>query len=248
MKSYMILLFFMGSLIHVLAQLPNCPIYLTKTIDDGKCSSYEVNDTKTILYLKKCPKDKYCHYKFPLKSNVESCSDKSLKQYTGNYCDSKTECLYGTCKDSVCKTDNNICEIDFECNPGYYCRENKCEELINRTHSCDSLNPCKVNLVCANGQCVKYGSIENKHNSTAPAACKSFYTIGGKCQKGPELNNPNNGNKCPKSGVCSYTLGNNNNHQEPCKCGVNDKGLSYCSPGIGGLDPTPVCYFITLVF
>ena len=171
-----------------------------------------------------------------------------MKQYSGNHCDSKTECLYGTCVNSVCKTKNDTCEIDFECDPGYYCFEKKCKELINHNGDCDSLNPCKVNLVCANGHCVKYGSIINKDKSTAPAACKSFYTIDGRCQEGPKLNNPNNGNKCPNSGVCSYTLGDNKDYQEPCKCGVTDKGFSYCSPGIGNLDPMPVSYFITLVF
>jgi len=247
MKSLIRTIIFFFLCLNVLAGLPTCPIY-SDNLEKEECSKLEVNETKITLYIKACPKEnEYCHYFF--KSEVEKCSEDPPKRYPGEYCNDGKNCFSSKCDNDkkICKGqgDGEDCEKDYECDVGFFCFERKCKALLSKGETCDGTNKCKVNLICNKDKCTEYGSLDKDTEASAPAACKSYFIEGGKCQVGYKLESPRDA--C-KENTCKYSQEGKDAPTKDCVCGVTEEGNSYCNLGEADVDPTPVLSNNLLVF
>jgi len=234
----------------VFGNLPVCDKYLNN-LTDGECSSAEVNRTEMIFHLKKCKKDQYCSYLFPLTSNrssgeAEKCSNESPKKYIGEYCTNDKECQSSECNlvRKTCASSKSKCEEHGDCDIGLYCStDKKCAELEDKGKKCSETKKCKVKLICNNEICTEVGSVAKLGDASAPAACETFYIADKKCQEGPKLENGSR--VCSENNdKCIYKNYEGKLIEEKCQCGMTAEGKSYCSPGIGDMDIGPVFFNI----
>jgi len=223
----------------VFGDLRKCDNYLYDNLMENKCSSAEVNGTEMTYRLKKCEKKQYCSYSFPLASDKpDKCSGELPKRYIGEYCTNNNECHSNNCEPvrKTCTTSSTECKEHGDCDVGLYCStDNKCVLLETKGQTCDATKKCHVNLICNNGICTEVGSINESESATVPAACKTFYIAGKKCQEGPKLQNESK--LCSKDNdKCIYKDYKNQYIEEKCQCGITAEGKSYCSPGIGDMN------------
>lgn len=237
MKSLCKLLVCLSLAFSVFGNLPKCTKYSNAELNEGECSKFALKDGVAELYVKECPEKKYCHYEFP--DTPESCSDHPAQKYPGEHCTENAECLSQVCEKVCVSRVTSGCKSHGDCATGHYCNSaGQCTSLKNDTESCSSSEPCHVNLICNKNVCVKPGSLAEGAVATAPAACQSFYIKEGKCHKGLHL--VNGTHACTDQySLCEYEV-DGGKFLRSCKCGMTDKGTSFCRPGEADINPKPV--------
>ena len=187
--------------------------------------------------LKSCSKGKSCQINENL--NEGTCVEYIPSKYPGEYCTNNTECLSGNCTSKkVCRglNENLECDNDHKCDYGLYCHrkdgKGKCTAVIKHSKNCTLENRCDAGLVCNKGTCVVIGSIEEGKEANISSACKTFYSNGTHCIKGPIL--VGSSTNCSKD--CSYIVNaTGKSFNKSCVCGMSENPKKYCSPGIGNL-------------
>lgn len=223
-----------------------CPAWSCGKLDK-KDACMEVTESPSgVTYkLSPCPSSSQVCNIFDLSSTTKFCVDaSSIKTlYPGEHCTKSSECLRGECDSKLSKCQasklDGACASDIDCNPGLYCDGEKCQKLIELNQPCDDVKKCTVNAVCTKGECKRIGSLEENAETSNSAVCKTFYSYGGHCVKGPTLKKDGSSLVCPKSGKCTYQRGKDT-EERPCECGFASGTNKFCRPGEGDLSMNDV--------
>jgi hypothetical protein len=169
--------------------------YIFKCTDlyDSKCISNDYNEeTKEIIVMlgEKCSNDKICE---------GVCVKKFNELLYGSICNFNEECLSNKCENNICSANPNNCADYYDCEPGYYCDEEKniCKKMGQKDDKCTHVpfndedffitdedlifGTCSYGLVCNNEKCVEIGSLEDGEQSDNKYACKNFLVYNGVC-------------------------------------------------------------------
>ena len=215
-----------------------------ESLEAEPCLQRIIKDSHFEYSLKSCSEGKSCQ----INENLDkgTCVQYMPSKYPGEYCTNKAECLSGNCSSNkVCHglNESSKCNNDHECDYGLYCHredgEEKCTAVIKISKTCTLKNRCDAGLVCNNGICVVIGSIEEEKEANIGSACKTFYSNGTHCIKGPTLV----GSKTECNENCLYIVeATNKSFNKPCVCGMSESPKKYCSPGIGNLSIEDVLF------
>eukprot|EP01022_Parablepharisma_sp_SALTPOND_P016478 TRINITY_DN241_c0_g1_i1.p1 TRINITY_DN241_c0_g1~~TRINITY_DN241_c0_g1_i1.p1 ORF type:complete len:468 (+),score=34.89 TRINITY_DN241_c0_g1_i1:878-2281(+) len=223
------------------AKMLQCPKYICKKeeVEENKVCAVQTIES---VMMRLCKSGEVCPTPAGLEEESLCTRKEDLKTaLPGEYCDKDSQCIYGTCKGSVCvsKGKGEACKHDEECNVGLYC-SGECTPVVSKGDNCTASTKCDPNTFCYEGVCTLYAQFENGANATIPAVCKSYYIQDGKCHPGPVLRYENN--TCPTNNSCYYTAGDKEIY-EPCVCGKVSSGEGFCSPGKGEASLKDVSYF-----
>ena len=142
----------------------------------------------------------------PISNNQPGiCSD-------NNACTIDDICVNGTCigTPKVCN-DNNTCTTDVCLISG------QCAFINNNTISCDDGDPCTINDICINGDCIGTAKDCNDNNTCTTDTCN---TNTGECMYLALLNDPcNDGDACTLNDTCNV---NGECEGVPMDCNDND--------------------------
>ena len=212
------------------------PMYICENKFSG-CSTVSFDNKERLeIHLHECPEDRICDIKFENGARTQCTKHYEVtKLYPGDYCESEKECYSGKRVNNRCSGNKHLdlCKDDLDCDVDLFCLKGRCEKLSE--NNCGPEMKCKSNLVCNKGKCILIGSLSNGSNVTINTACKSLYSINGKCRPGPQLNDHYRNKQNPEQ--CLYSDGNS----ESPVCAMTDKGISYCNFGLGDFDLTDVC-------
>jgi len=98
-----------------------------------------------------------CKNKFPECDNDGECAAFNTDEGSDGFNRGMTVCIDGTCRQ---------CRDDADCETGYLCRNNRCEEDPNY---CDASHRCRPGFYCLNNQCT--------------AGCDDSYPCGDTCEE-----------------------------------------------------------------
>ena len=189
----------------------------------------------SLALLSPCSDDNtYCPISFNVEDEVFcSAKHKSAVLYPGEYCTTNEECLSKTCTKNLCagKAEAEACDSDADCNAGLGCVSNVCAKLGGVGDECNDNKRCDASTVCHNGNCTRFGSIENGNAATIPAVCKSFFLKNGNCAAGYKRVGDD---KC-NNDVCNYT-NQADSYLDSCACGRTSDSNAFCPPGKGDAD------------
>ena len=178
-------------------------------------------------------------------TELAKCRNSSnLTNLAGEYCDNNEYyCGHGLeCVSNICRGKNvsDPCQSDSECDTELYCFKGNC---TSPTKKCDEDgSKCRSNEFCAKGICVIIAQLPNGNLSDSPAACKSYYVMGGKCADGPKLKESKN-----KSEICEYEIGGKK-YIDTGICEKSEKGGKFCPLGKGNINIDNVIFFYHIVF
>lgn len=217
-----------------------CPSYVEEKgpMSTEGCAIKVMEESTIRVSIQPCPEKKYC--RVPKGYDEEGTCFAQLpvsSPYPGDYCASDSTCLSKNCTKNRCVglAENEPCKAHSDCNGGLYCNAtNYCVPTIKGGSSCDDLKKCDAAAFCSNKTCERYGSVEDEKFAAIPSLCKSFYSVGGICQKGPTLVGGNT--SCPETQKCQYTLKDKSTITESCVCGYSKTGKPYCNQGRGDND------------
>ncbi|OMJ86716.1 hypothetical protein SteCoe_11725 [Stentor coeruleus] len=170
--------------------------------------------------------------------------------WPGESCKVDQNCIYGMCIKGFCNAQNlgMNCSVSDQCNPGLYCKSNKCAFQIEANNpGCTSDYDCINGAGCNNGICVNYFSINlstplsnciNNENLLCPnITCgmksdKNYYCGGG-------VNS--NTNACTSSNECVSSVDKilQVTFNSQCACTLGNPAKSLCT-----LMPSDINYTI----
>ena len=221
----------------------------TYTVDTSVCTgstSCMNNDTSNDYVDIMTGKDSYCAKSLP---SLEY----TPLSYPGSKCRGASDCLIGNCTNGVCKgyeegdTFNKTFLVGEQaCDPGLFAKDQgnntlECVKQYQEGNSCSYPYQCQNGLTCADGKCIKVGSLKNgskfKFNkqsgpdsldSSAGICCESFYadpnvtsSLMWECKDPPQSKNP--AAECKTNDDCKTT----DEFSEVCECGLS--GKKHCS-------------------
>ena len=225
-----------------------CDVYSCAKLEGDICARVNQTDSRLYFEFQTCPESKVCDLHLGTEPDHCNAFYTTPSKYPGEYAANETECFGGIYdkEKKIClgKKLNDTCSGDIDCGPKLFCSSQICVPALKEGEACGAAAKCDAHLVCNKGNCTKVGSLKEDIEASAPAACKSFYIMNGRCHEGPKLLT-SNGKKaeepieCP--GDCTYTL-NGTNHSSSCICGKTEFGRPFCTPGKGDVDITDVIF------
>ena len=209
-----------------------CPAYVCKPLVPDACALRTIGENGLEIHLHACKDRQYCNYPANL-DELGMCGNLTDYPYMlpGEFCGVHENCISKNCTNHKClgKGENEPCDASIFCNPGLYCNSTKfCVPTAKIGDHCNSTIECTILATCVNEKCEKIGGVENGNPAPVPAMCKSFYILNGNCSAGPKLKLKESNCADPKI-QCKYDVGEN----QPCVCGMTNKSLPVCKPGIG---------------
>jgi hypothetical protein len=220
-----------------------CPTYTCgKDKDTTVCNimTESSNGIPNFEIKKICDAGNKCDLSFET-NKEDTCVAVGGNLYPGERCTSNSQCMSGKCDTcrNTCNGNfaNEPCASNDECDVGLYCDlSSKCKPWKEISEECGDGVECASYLVCNNKKCVLPGSLQIGDSASNPFACNTLYIgeVGMKsvCTNGPTRMSEES---CP--GTCYYKLvlpsQTPTTISEPCKCGMDDSGDSYCPLGIG---------------
>ena len=237
---------------------PGCPKYLDgNSLDENICVEEEESgdiSVRACTELQVCPVNEL---DLPNKCKTPPAV---INLLAGELCKDDAECFSLKCINYRCKGFelNEKCEELFECDNGLICgREKegdaqlKCLPARKIGEECADSLDCIVPLRCVERECVKAGSqpIGSVVGDFNELACNSYYTRKNDkgdwvCAESPKLSGQTWPLKepplCTTESPCKYSVYNNEDIKNGCKCGKTENGTSYCKAYPGDFNLTEV--------
>ena len=236
-------------------------IYNNNTLKErtsASCSERRIEregrDIEFSYILNECEVNERCN--ISLGSTPSNCyrePERPSSLLPGEACIHNTDCYSpGSCLNGLCRglQKGENCSFDQECDLLLFCDGGFCHLLGEVGTQCHIYKKCKEYLVCNMNICTIPGSLPNEQLSTSPLACNTYYnmlfTSDSKyhCVDAPTLKHKIQGSTltpptCQQmGGQCSYSLTHEKTTQiftQPCRCGLNKEGNSYCPLGRGDM-------------
>ena len=217
----------------------NCFKY--NCIENATNTDICMSSNKNVLFLTTCKEGFKCTLSG---SELAMCKNSYyLRNLAGEYCDDNEYCSFGLqCVNNICrgKSAPELCQLDSECDAELYCFKGKCTSPTNNCS--EDGTKCKSNEFCANGTCTIIAQLPNGKDSNFPAACKSYFVLGNKCEDGPKYKkNINN------SETCFYEI-NKKEYNDSGMCKKSEDGGRFCPLGKGDINIDNVIFFSHIVF
>jgi hypothetical protein len=200
--------------------------------EDNQCVKF-VNDT---FYLDPCGRTSTLWYCDPVSEPVDSfCYNYNLiseKSIAGEPCKYNDQCLTALCTSGICygSNEDESCKDSSYCNPGFYCKNNKCAKQIaaGMDETCTQDYECVNNAGCNGGKCVEYMSLEK---GSKVDTCDDYFNIfceKAACKDNVCISAPISKSKPKKCSTDSDCKSETNGITSKCRCGHNSKGYKYC--------------------
>ena len=164
---------------------------------------------------------------------IDLCEDPSLVVYTGKQCCISSNCQSGNCTNSVCDgtLESNLCNVDEECLPGYYCDVVCTKEILT---NCNRDNMCPIGYGCNNTNCIQFRTLSIGEYAENTAFCSTGYIYNGRCDAvAAYVNNKklDSSRICDLLDICQYYTVYSNTfiQQSLCMCsGIKGSTTGYC--------------------
>jgi hypothetical protein len=209
------------------------------TMEPTQCISY-LNQT---YFTKPCEDNYYCPQTQPeADASCELIQHDTQKLNPGANCTQNIDCVSNNCLNSHCigADINQPCESTQDCNPGLYCKDKLCKELLKvKETGClvdyDCVNNAGCNINEDVGTCLEYFSIEagdtvSSCENNLNRLCANYRCDGSVCISAVEsyITPPV---YCSADSSCSSRLDpvTKKFYTGTCECAYSTKGLSYCS-------------------
>lgn len=205
---------------------------------DNQCIKY-VNQT---YFTRPCEDNTYCAQTQPETDALcQAVVEPTQHLYPGADCTSNNECISNNCQSKTCQGagENKECKSSADCNPGLYCKDKLCADLIkvNETGCIidyDCVNNAGCNLENGIGTCITYFTVEagntvSSCENNLNKLCSSYRCEDSVCTSAVEsyITPPV---YCSVDSGCSSRLDSVTHkfYSGTCECSYSTKGLSYC--------------------
>ena len=205
-----------------------------------RCVETKTKEGLETQYVQKCGMDTECQLNET--SGIGECVSQSLQAVPGYFCEYDSQCISGVCKDRTCigKGLNEDCTNEYECNPGLYCKDNKCATLLKEGSPCTKDIDCETAYGCLNNVCTAYFSLDEDVETTSEMFCKSYYmtvVVEGEVNKTKcaTLTRKENSVECgTEQTQCEYSAKAGeiiNTFSLDCKCSLSSPDIKVCPLG-----------------
>eukprot|EP00830_Metopus_es_P008791 TRINITY_DN18534_c0_g1_i1.p1 TRINITY_DN18534_c0_g1~~TRINITY_DN18534_c0_g1_i1.p1 ORF type:complete len:378 (-),score=57.89 TRINITY_DN18534_c0_g1_i1:32-1165(-) len=229
-----------------------CPSYECQEDEfpQGICMLKLFNDNQIKVMLKECPKAEIC--KLSGASEGEGYCVSEITEaylYPGEHCTSNHHCFSKICEVDIkqCRGVylDGKCKADIDCNPGLFCRSQKCVEVVPVGGECNPTAKCGATTACHEGKCTKLASLPINEKASLAIVCASFYIFDQKCAEGPKLKKQETRSSynCSLDEPCNYTVAGKE-FTEKCLCGMSNGENGFCVPGTGDNDLSDFSYYV----